>query len=149
MNAITKEKSKPTSLILYCTLILGKRLPQEIIDRSISQIFDCGEYETEFGLATEQINSPLFRHGWCGGSIATPAEALIALGLDFCGRPDLAKKRAVAYLKNLEKNGLYHIHNTFDGKQEYQTPMFFGERSMFYSGWTSGCYLFLASRYGK
>ena len=149
MNAITKQKSKPTSLILYCTLILGKRLPQNIIDRSIELIFDSGEYETEYGLATEQISSPVFRHGWCGGSIATPAEVLIALGLDACGRPDLAKKRALVYLNTLINNGLYHIHNTFDGSQEYQTPMFFGERSMFYSGWTGGCYLFLASRYGN
>lgn len=149
MNAITKEKSEPTSLIPYCTLVLGKRLPQNIIDRSIELIFDSGEYETEYGLATEQLSSPLFRHGWCGGSIATPAEALLTLGLDACGRPDLARKVAAAYLKTLEKFGLYHIHNTFDGTQEYQTPMFFREASMFWSGWTAGCYLFLAAHYAE
>ena len=147
MNAITKEKSAPTSLVLYCTLLLGKRLPQEIIDRSIELIFDSGEYETEFGFASEQISSPRFSHGWCGGSIATPIEALLALGLDYCGRRDLSVKIAKRYLNTLDTFGLYHIHNTFDGTQEYQTPMFFREVSMFYSGWTAGCYLFFAARY--
>ena len=149
MNAITREKSAPTSLIPYCALLLGKRLPQEIIDRSIDLIFRPGDYETPFGLASEQLNSPLFAHGWCGGSIATPVQALIAVGLDACGRPDLAKRVSAAYLETLAKFGLYHIHNTFDGTQEYQTPMFFQERSLFYSGWTAGCYLFFAALYGE
>ena len=146
-NAVTKVKSAPTSLIPYCTLILGKRLPQHIIDRSIELVFDSGEYETDFGLASEQLNSPMFTHGWCGGSIATPVQALMVMALDDCGRPDLAKKVAAAYLNTMEKFGLYHIHNTFDGTQEYQTPMFFRESSMFYCGWTAGCYLFLAKHY--
>ena len=149
MNAVTKEKSEPTSIVPYCALVLGKRLPQEIIDRSVELIFDSGEYVTEFGLASEQISSPRFAHGWCGGSIATPVQALLALGLDYCGRRDLSVKIAKTYLNTLDKFGLYHIHNTFDGTLEYQTPMFFNERMMFYAGWTAGCYLFLASRYGE
>ena len=147
MNAVTSEKSAPTSLVLYCTLLLGKRLPQEIIDRSIELIFDSDEYETEFGLASEQISSPRFSHGWCGGSIATPIQGLLALALDYCGRHDLAVKISKPYLDTLNKFGLYHIHNTFDGTQEYQTPMFFREVSMFWCGWAAGCYLFLAAGY--
>ena len=148
MNAVTKEKSAPTSIIPYCALLLGKRLPQEIIDRSIELLFNSNEYMTQFGLASEQLSSPRFTHGWCGGSIATPVQALLALGLDNCGRRDLAVKIAKTYLNTLDKFGLYHIHNTFDGTLEYQTPMFFREMAMFYSGWTAGCYLFFASRYG-
>lgn len=147
INVITKEKSIPTSIVPYCALVLGKRLPQNVIDRSIELIFDSGEYETEFGLASEQLNSPNFTHGWCGGSIATPVQALLALGLDACGRPGLAERIAVKYLDTIQKYGLYHIHNTIDGTQEYRKGMFFGEQSMFYSGWAAGCYLFFASRY--
>ncbi|MDR0818450.1 MAG: hypothetical protein LBN43_02605, partial [Oscillospiraceae bacterium] len=33
VNVITKEKSIPTSMPLFCALLLGKRLPQHIIDR--------------------------------------------------------------------------------------------------------------------
>lgn len=148
MNVITKEKSMPTSIIPYCVLVLGKRLPQDIIDRSIELIFDSGEYETEFGLASEKLNSPFFHPGWCSGSIGTPVQALLALAMEYCGRPDLAKKIGVTYLNTLKHGGLYHIHNTFDGKQEYRNGMFYREASMFYSGWTSGCCLFFAHRYG-
>ena len=147
MNVITKEKSKPTSILLYCVLVLGKRLPQHIIDRSIELIFDSGEYETEFGLTSEQMSSPYFAHGWCAGSIATPVQALIALAMESCGRLDLAKRVAMKYIYCIENGGLYHIHNPYDGKQEYHVGMFYGENSMFYSGWTAGCYLFLADRY--
>ncbi|MDR1217881.1 MAG: hypothetical protein LBJ99_04745 [Oscillospiraceae bacterium] len=147
MNAITKEKSEPTSLLLYCALLLGKRLPQHIIDRSIELIFEPGAFDTQYGLASEKLDSPLFHHGWCSGSLGTPVQALLALALEYCGRKDLSNQIAVKYLDTLKEHGLYHIHNPFDGTMEYQTPMFFGERSLFFSGWTAGCFLFFAERY--
>ncbi|MDR0818612.1 MAG: hypothetical protein LBN43_03450, partial [Oscillospiraceae bacterium] len=134
---------------LFCALLLGKRLPQHIIDRSIELIFDSGEFMSPYGLASEKFSSPLFHHGWCSGSVGTPTQALIALALEYCGRPDLAKKVAVAYLDCIVDNGMYHIHNPFDGKVEYQSGSFFGEQSMFNSGWTAGCYIFFAEHYGK
>jgi neutral trehalase len=149
MNAVTKQKSEPTSLPLFCALLLGKRLPQHIIDRSIELIFDSGDFDTPYGLASEKLESPFFHHGWCSGSIGTPVQGLLALALDDCGRPDLAKQIAVKYLDTIMENGLYHIHNPFDGKQEYQSGMFFGEQSMFFSGWTAGCYLFFAEHYAR
>ncbi|MDR0838722.1 MAG: hypothetical protein LBN99_03670 [Oscillospiraceae bacterium] len=149
VNVITKERSEPTSLPLYCVLVLGKRLPQHVIDRSVELIFDSGEYDTKYGLASEKLSSQWFHHGWCSGSIGTPVQALIALGLEYCGRVDLAKRVAVKYLDTLIDFGLYHIHNPFDGTQEYQTPMFFREESMFLSGWTAGCCLFFAEHYTK
>ena len=143
INVITKEKSKPTSIIPYCVLVLGKRLPQNIIDRSIELIFEPGKYETEFGLASEQLDSPYFSHGWCGGSIATPVQALIAVGLDLCGRPDLSKRIAIPYLDTIKRAGCIHIHNPISGEEEYRT------RHHYCSGWTAGCYLFFASRYAE
>lgn len=149
MNVVTKEKSEPTSLPLFCTLLLGKRLPQHVIDRSIELIFDSGEFDTPYGLASEKLSSPWFHHGWCSGSIGTPVQALLALAFEYCGRPDLSRHIAVKYLNTINEHGLYHIHNTFDGTQEYQSGMFFGEQSMFYSGWTAGCYLFFVEHYAE
>ena len=148
MNVVTKEKSEPTSLPLFCVLVLGKRLPQHIIDRSIELIFAPGAFDTQYGLASEKLSSPWFHHGWCSGSIGTPVQALLALAFEYCGRSDLAKQVAVKYLNTINDHGLYHIHNPFDGKVEYQSGMFFGEQTMFLSGWTAGCYIFFAEHYG-
>ncbi len=150
-NIVTKERSKATGIPLYCALVLGKRLPQKIIDRSIEIIYSQPGFDTPFGLASEMLDSPYFKHGWCAGSIATPVQALMAIAFENCGRPDLARPLAKKYLDTMINHGLYHIHDTFTGEMEYKNAgfKFFGEQELFNSGWTAGTYIFFAGRYGK
>ena len=150
VNTATGARSGATGLALYCTLLLGKRLPQEIIDRSIEIIYGEPGYDTPFGFASEALDSPYFQHGWCSGSIATPIQALLAIAFDACGRPELARAVAKKYLNTLNLHGLYHIHDTYTGEVEYRfTNMkFFDEQDLFYSGWTAGCYIFFAQHFG-
>jgi putative isomerase len=151
VNIVTKARSKATGIPLYCALVLGKRLPQEVIDRSIEIIYSKPGFDTEFGLASEMLDSPYFSHGWCSGSIATPVEALMAVAFENCGRPELAKKIGKQYLKTMMEHGLFHIHDTFTGELEYKNCgfRFYNEAELFYSGWTAGTYVFFAERYGK
>ncbi|MFA5308466.1 MAG: trehalase family glycosidase [Dehalococcoidales bacterium] len=150
VNVVTKARSKSTGMPLYCALLLGKRLPQAIIDRSIEIIYSKPGFDTPFGLASEMLDSPYFRHGWCSGSIGTPIQALMAIAFENCGRPDLARSLAKKYLDTMINHGLYHIHDTYTGEMEYRHGgmKFFGEEAFFNSGWTSGNYVFFAEHYG-
>ena len=151
VNIVTGERSKTTGLPLYCALLLGKRLPQEIIDRSIEIIFREPGFMTPFGLATEDTTSPYFRaEGWCSGGIATPIPALLTLAFEGCGRPDLAKKVAIQYLDLINDAGLFHMIDAIRGKKNANRMMTLrGERELFNSGWTAGCFVFLARKYAS
>ena len=149
VNTVTGERGGITSMVPNCTLVLGKRLPPEIIDKTISLIFNQPGFNTPFGLTSENQNSPYFTNNWCGGSIDTPVQALMAYGLECCGRPDLAKLIATEYLNTLTQNRMMHIHNSMTGQVEDQSIHFFAEKDLFNSGWTAGCFVFFADRYGR
>jgi neutral trehalase len=149
-NSETKATAYTKSLPLFAALILGKRLPQEIIDKSIDYIFKDGKFLTPYGLASESLDSDDFFHGWSRGCVNTPAQLIFCLALEACGRPELAKEVAVRYLDALNKTGLYHMHNALTGQPE---KLLVGniagsEKYLFWSAWTASCYLFLAERYG-
>ncbi|MCL2122397.1 MAG: hypothetical protein FWH28_09135, partial [Clostridiales bacterium] len=149
-NIMTGERWPVVNMAPFCALVLGKRLPQAIIDRSIEVMYSA-PFETPFGFASERIDSPWFRHGWCQGSIAMPLQFILSLALEYCGRPDLAKQLALKYLDTLINHKLYHIHNPFTGEVEYgeNGRKFYGEESLFLSGWTAGCYIYLVEHYGQ
>jgi hypothetical protein len=145
-NAVTKKSVLTKSLPLYAALILGKRLPQDIIDKSLAYIFEEGEFETPFGLASESLKSVNYAGGWCKGSVVTPAQLIFCLAFEACGRPELSAKIAAKYLDLLKKEGFYHMHNAITGAGEIFQSMG-NEKTLFWSSWTSSCYIFLADRY--
>jgi hypothetical protein len=102
-------------------------------------------------LASEALTSDDFFHVWNRGCVNTPAQLIFCLALESCGRADLAKKVARLYLDTLKETGFYHMHNALDGRPEKLLIMATtnGEKFLFWSSWTSSCYLFLAARYGK
>lgn len=135
------------SLPIFAALILGKRLPQEIIDKTIDFIWKNG-FITPYGFASESPESPYFAHGFTAGSVIVPAQLIFCLALEAAGRPDLAKEMGLRYARTLRDNGMFHIHNALNGKGE-RGLVAFGEKQLFWSSWASSCYLFLADRYGK
>ena len=46
VNAVTGARSLPTGLPMYCALLLGKRLPQEIIDATSAKYIQAYELIT-------------------------------------------------------------------------------------------------------
>lgn len=148
-NSNTKEVAYTKSLPLFAALILGKRLPRYIIDKSIEYIMECG-FMTPYGLASESTESEHFFHGWCKGCINTPIQLIFCLAFDACGRPELAKDLAMKYLDTLRRTGLYHMHNPLTGEAERDAVgnTSISEKYLFWSSWAASCYLFLAQRYG-
>ncbi|SHH99480.1 Trehalase [Sporobacter termitidis DSM 10068] len=146
-NAETGQRSDSATIPLYLPLVLGKKLPQEVIDKSLAYIFGPDGFDTPYGLATESPASDYFAHGFTKGSVITPAEFLMCLAFEACARSDLARAVAVKYCAALREHGFFHIHNALTGKEDRSLTAF-GERGLFWSAWSSSCYFFLADRYG-
>ncbi len=146
-NARTGAVGDSLSLPMFAALILGKRLPQEIIDKSVDFIWKNG-FITPFGFASESPDSPYFAHGFTAGSVIVPAQLILCLSLEAVGKPELAKEMGLRYARTLRDNGMFHIHNALTGAGE-RGLVAFGEKQLFWSSWASSCYLFFADRYGK
>jgi len=147
-NAETGRRSETHTISLMGALILGKRLPQEIIDKTVATLTEKDKYLTPFGFATEAVDSPYFAHGFAQGSIIPPAQLIFCLALEAAGRFDLAREAGLRYLMTLRETGLFHTHNGLTGKPE-RGMVAFDEKYLFWSAWSSSIYLFMSQRYGK
>ena len=98
--------------------------------------------------STGRRDSPYFHHGFTAGSVIIPAQLILCLALEACGREDLAKEMGLRYARTLRDNGMFHIINALDGSGE-RGLVAFGEKQLFWSAWASSGYLFFADRYGK
>ncbi len=146
-NPRTGKTADSLSLPMFGALILGKRLPAEILEKTVDYIWKNG-FVTDHGFASESVDSPYFHHGFTGGSIIVPAQLIFCLALEAAGREDLAREMGLRYARALRDNGMYHILNAFTGEAE-RGLVAFGESQLFWSSWASSCYLFFAERYGK
>ncbi|MDR0446424.1 MAG: hypothetical protein LBH17_05255 [Oscillospiraceae bacterium] len=146
-NAKTGEKSSTHTISLYFALLLGTRLPKDIIDKSIEYMFAPNHFDTPYGLATETIDSDYFFHGFTQGSIITPSSFWLAIALEWCGRDDLAREASRKYCAMLRDTGFFHIHNALTGKDDRSLTAF-GEKGLFWSAWSSSTYIYLADKYG-
>ena len=145
-NATTGQKAYSESLPLYAALILGDRLPAEVVEKSVEYIFREGTFETPYGLATESLKSPFYRGGWCQGSVVTPVHLIFPMAFEAIGRMDLAKRVAKPYCDLLMQTGFYHFHNAITGEPELAQSLG-TEKTLFWSAWCSSCFLYLADRY--
>lgn len=81
-----QEPVDSESLITYLPLLLGKRLPETITKPALKALLTVNEFNTDYGFATEKINSAVFKEDgyWRGAIWAPPTymlyEALISLG---------------------------------------------------------------------
>ncbi len=146
-NVRTGATADTLSLPIFGALILGNRLPKDIIEKTVDFIWKNG-FITPYGFASESPESPYFNHGFTAGSVIVPAQMIFCLALEAAGKPELAKEMGLRYARTLRDNGMFHIHNALNGKGE-RGLVAFGEKQLFWSSWASSCYLFLADRYGK
>ena len=146
-NVRTGAVADSLSLPMFAALILGKRLPQEIIDKTVHFLFSENGFATPYGFASESVHSSRFRHGFSAGSVITPAQLILCMALEAAGASEAAKEMGLRYARTLRDNGFFHIHDPLDGHGD-RTLVAFGEKELFWSSWASSCYLFLAERYG-
>ena len=144
----TGARSVNDNVTLCLPLLLGDRLPKEILDKTIAHLLREGGFKTENGYASEALDSLFLHHGFSAGSVITPTHFFVPIGLESCGYEEEAKDAARSYCRTLKRNGFFHICNALTGREDRSLTAF-GESQLFWSSWTSSCYLFLADRYGR
>jgi len=101
----THETILSPSLLHYMPLVLGHRLPREIIDKMTADLMKEGEFLTPYGLASEKIGSVQFRKmGMARGWVLPPTNLLILTGMFDAGKTEEAKMIANRYCLAM-KNG--------------------------------------------
>lgn len=144
----TGARSVNDNLTLWLPALLGRRLPKDILEKTIAHLLRPGGFRTEFGYASEALDSPYLRHGFSAGSVITPTHFFIPMALEDCGYVAEAKEAALSYCRTLARTGFFHICNALTGREDRSLTAF-GEKQLFWSAWTSSCYFFLADRYGR
>ncbi len=131
----THEVIKSDSLVLYIPIILGKRLPAEILEKLVNDIKNKG-FLTEYGMATELPQSPFYKHdGYWRGPIWAPTTMLVVDGLISSGEEELALEIARKFCAMASQSGMAENFDALTG-EGLRDPAF---------TWTSSVFLILAN----
>ncbi len=134
----THHHQPSASLLCYLPLLLGEKLPEKIRKNLIQRLKE-GQYLTEYGLATEPLDSPYYREdGYWRGAIWGIATVFVTEALEKNGEENLAREIASRFSKLVAKSGLAENYNAKTG-----APL----RDKAFT-WTASCYLYLTHRYG-
>ena len=133
----THKTVESNSLILYLPILLGDKLPADIREQMIS-VLKSERFYTEYGLATEAIDSDLYNSdGYWRGPIWAPSTLLLIDGLANCGEKEFAKDIAKKFCDMVVKSGCAENFDALTGE---------GLRDKAYT-WTSSVFLILAHDY--
>ena len=123
------------SLLLYLPLVLGERLPKNILGRLVAGLTAEGRFLTPHGLATESVGSPLYESdGYWRGPIWAPATLLIVDGLAAAGETALACDIARRFCDMAARTGMAENYDALTGE---------GLRDRAYT-WSASVFLILA-----
>ena len=135
----SREVIATGSLLYYLPLVLGKRLPQNILDKLASDLMKEGEFLSPYGLASENMTGEQFRaSGFGRGYILPPYHILILCGLFEAGKTREAREIARRYCFALRDTDFNMIIDPLRGG-----PAGFG------CTWSACAYLILAERLGN
>ena len=117
------SRVKAGTLIAFIPLILGHRLPKDVIDKIAADLSEEGKWLSPYGLAGERMDSENYHDGgcWSAGSVLAPANLLVCLGLRASGKEDLAREIALRYLRALVRTGYPMILNPKTGQDISET----------------------------
>jgi glycogen debranching enzyme len=102
-NALTGETRKSTSLLRLMPLVAARHLPVDVVEKMST---DLSKHLTQWGLATEELESSLYEaDGYWHGPIWAPTTLLIESGLRMAGRTVLANSISERFIKMCEKAG--------------------------------------------
>lgn len=125
------------SLMSYLPIVLGKRLPPEILKTLLGDLKSSGML-TAHGLATEHPESELYRpDGYWRGPIWAPTSCLIAYGVEQAGDRDFAVEIAKRFCDTCAKSGFAENFDALTGAP-LQDPA---------HTWTSSGFIILAHQY--
>ena len=102
----THEVIDTAAIIFYRPLVLGKRLPQEIIEKMAADLAEEGNYLCPYGLLSQRLTSRDFSmNGYGNGAPSASENLLIATGLHAAGKEELAKEIARRFCDGMKLGG--------------------------------------------
>jgi putative NADH-flavin reductase len=135
----TREVVATDSCEYYLPIILGDRLPREIVDQLAADLSVEGDLLTPYGLASERLSSSdevaLNMH-MARAYVLPPYNMLIATGLYDAGKKELARIIASRYCRTVKDGGFAMLINPFRGG------------GMPGGSWTACAYIILAGLLG-
>lgn len=124
-------RSPGDSLLNFIPLVLGRRLPDAILDQMVEGLTRPGRFLTEWGLATEAVDSPEFLNtGYWRGAIWPPPMMMIIDGLRNAGRTELAEDLAERFCRLVDTHGFGENHDPLSGVAHYD-PAYTWSTSVF------------------
>ena len=130
----THEVVATDSVVYYLPLVLGKRLPRDIIDKMTADLLVEGVFLTPFGLCVEKLESDFFRlSGMSRGWVLPASNLLILTGMYDAGKTAEAKMIARRYCDACAKWGISMLLDPLRG-----TP------NGFACSWSANTFLVLA-----
>ncbi|MDT8390725.1 MAG: trehalase family glycosidase [Lentisphaeria bacterium] len=134
ISGCTGQEVESHSLIPWLPIILGERLPKDIRNSLKNGV---ASHLTEWGLATEHVDSPKYNpDGYWTGPIWGPSTYLAVTGLDRCGFTELADEISNRFCKLCGMSGFAENYDALTGK---------GLCDLAYT-WTASVFLLLAER---
>ena len=132
-------------------IMLGSRLPQEIVDKLTERLMDPEEFLTDYGTSTENLKSDkLVVKAFTRGAVVAPTQMLICFGMFDAGKTEEARKLSIRYLNALMHKGLalgihsYRVEPVGYGKiPEDHRPMAVGFP---FNPWVGSVFLAMANR---
>ena len=152
---VAKVKGKPVdslSLASFQPIMLGKRLPQHIIDKIAETLTKEGLWLTEIGLASESMQSELATFGisFVCGRVVGPMNMILTVGLQAAGKQKEAELIARRYCDHTNREGIilgyapYNYYKYNGEKADQQIPPI-GTDGWPWSSWSANCYLTMAT----
>jgi hypothetical protein len=153
---VTIVKGEPVaeskSLACYQPIILGKRLPQHIIDKVAEQLMKPGEWLTEIGLASESMTSELVTFGisFVCGRVVAPQNMILSVGLQAAGKQAEAEEIARRFCDHIAKEGMIlgfapYDHFPLTGLPAEDQPRPFATDGWPWTTWSANCFMTMAS----
>ena len=112
-DAFTGETRPTTSLLRLVPLVAAAHLPTEVVAKMVQ---DLDGHLTEWGLATEKLDSPIYQSdGYWRGPIWAPPTLLIESGLRAANYTDLADTISDRFIELCEKSGFAENYDAKTG----------------------------------
>lgn len=116
IQAVDQTVIEAESLQLYIPLLLGKRLPDDVIQALVRGLQTENRFLTVYGLATESISSPHYQpDGYWRGPIWGAPMVFIIEGLKAVGELGFAKDLARRFCNLCVRSGMAENYNALTG----------------------------------
>lgn len=113
----THECIDTESLQLFLPIVLGNRLPREIVTYLVEGLKEEGRFLTPYGFATESIESPFYiSDGYWRGPIWPPTSLILIDSLYELGERDFAKEMANRYCEMAKRSGMSENYDALTGE---------------------------------